>query len=60
MYTCGHCERACKGADVDFGNGPTEFWGQSSNDVCIQFVSSCCEHEMFYDAALTEPVETSH
>jgi len=57
---CGHCEKACKGTSVDFGYGVTEFWGSVSNDVNIQYVSKCCEHEMFYDKELTDPVELEY
>ena len=59
-YICGGCEKDCKGTDVDFGIGPSEFWGSVSNDVHIQFVSACCDHEMFYDPQLSDPVSLKH
>lgn len=57
MYICGHCEDPCKGVIVDFGYGSTEFWGSVSHDTNEQFVSQCCEQEMFYDKKRTEPVD---
>ncbi len=55
-YVCGHCRQACQGEHVDFGVGVTEFWGNVSNDVCIQFVSKCCQVQMYEDYELDEPV----
>ena len=55
-YVCGHCRQACQGELVDFGVGVTEFWGNVSVDECIQFVSKCCQVQMYEDYELDEPV----
>ena len=57
---CSNCKKPCKGTNVDFGYGVTEFWGSVSNDVNIQYVSQCCEDEMFYDKDLTDPVDQEY
>lgn len=55
-YVCGHCNQTCQGQHIDFGVGVTEFWGVVSNDKCIQFVSRCCEVQMYEDFELDTPV----
>jgi len=56
-YYCAGCKQRCNGRWADFGIGSYEFWGQGCHNVNWQFVSDCCENDLYEDAELVCPVE---
>lgn len=42
---CQCCEQLRRATVVDFGYGPTEYWGSWSNHVDLRTVCSYCESE---------------
>ena len=45
MPTCNDCGKECEVYAEDIGIGPNEFWGSWSVDVCIVYLSKCCDAE---------------
>jgi hypothetical protein len=54
---CGCCGEPCEAENMDFGYGPLEAWGQRFTHRDVHLASTCCEAEVFADAALTKPYD---
>ena len=54
MPYCGDCKEECNAKKVDFGIGPYECHGFRGVDVCIGYVSDCCEGDLFEDEDCTD------
>lgn len=54
---CGECKKKCEYQELDYGYGVTEYWGSTSNHVCIERVSKCCEGDLFEDPELEQSYE---
>lgn len=46
---CEECLCHCNGVWVDFGIGSYEFWGARGFDTRWEYVSDCCEADLFTD-----------
>lgn len=56
-YFCGACGEPCNAEFVDFGIGPYECHGHTGVDTRIEWVSDCCESDVYEDEERHCPAE---